>query len=82
MPLLKTLKQGKSRFNNHQEKIKKYDDRGNKDKTMKSFVEIGKSQCLSPKETRLQKLSQKECFITKFKCQHGAEILGKLKILL
>lgn len=49
---------------------------------MKSCIEIGKSQCLPPKETSLQELSQKECFITKFKCQHGAEILGKLEVLL
>lgn len=80
MPLLKTFIQGKRRFNNP--KKKKNYDRGNKDKTMKSLVEIGKSQCFPPKETSLQKLSQKEGFVTKFKCQHGAEILGKLKVLL
>lgn len=62
--------------------LKKYYDRGNKDKTKKSFIEIGKSQYLPPKETSLQKLSQEECFITKFKCQHGAEIFGKLEVLL
>lgn len=49
---------------------------------MKSLVETGKSQCFPPEETSLQKLSQKECFITKFKCQHRAEILGKLEVLL